>query len=98
MGVLPTGTSGSSGGGGSTRNTRRSGAQVGCSPGKLCQYHVRYLFGTSSQKCTVKPKCTFIHQASVKTYHKNDMLAWADIALSGHADYDDVVNAIKAQA
>jgi hypothetical protein len=91
-------TGGSGGGGGSTRATRRNGAQVGVSPGKLCQYHVRYLFGTSLNKCTVKPKCSYTHQSSVKTYHKSDMLAWADVALLGHSDYDDVVDAIKAKA
>ena len=34
----------------------------------------------------------------LKTYHKSDMLAWADVALLGHSDYDDVVDAIKAKA
>jgi hypothetical protein len=35
---------------------------------------------------------------SVRTYCKNDMLAWADIALTGATDYDAVVKAIKAKA
>jgi hypothetical protein len=33
---------------------------------------------------------------SVRTYCKNDMLAWADLALTGATDYD--VKAIKAKA
>ena len=85
------------GGGGSGRSTRaRSSGQPGTSPGKLCQYHVRHLFCNLSA-CSIAG-CTFIHQMSVRTYCKNDMLAWADIALSGATDYDAVVKAIKAKA
>lgn len=84
-------------GGGSGRSTRaRSSGQPGTSPGKLCQYHVRHLF-CNLTTCQIVG-CKFIHQASVRTYCKNDMLAWADIALTGATDFDAVVKAIKAKA
>ena len=70
------------GGGGSGRSTRaRSSGQPGTSPGKLCQYHVRHMF-CNLTPCSIAG-CKFIHQMSVRTYCKNDMLAWADIALTG---------------
>ena len=80
----------------SGRSTRSSSS--GVSPGSLCQYHVKHLF-CGAKKCHIK-NCAnkFIHQACVKTYHQNDMLAWAEIVLVSHSDYDDVVDAIKLKA
>lgn len=101
--ILPVGNSGGGGGSGSTTRAR-GGAKTGVYPGKLCQYHVRHLFCNGAD-CKLNlnigpgnPGCKFIHQDNVNSYHKNDMLAWADVALSGHSDFDAVVSAIKKKA